>query len=380
MKVLVVSTPGLGHLNPLVPLVRAFLAGGDQVVVASGVDLKPRVEAVGAEFFAVGHGEDAWMDQLRQRTRGTPGDGIAPDRILHYFVPRVFAEIAAADMIDGVLDCGRRLAPDLVLFENLALAGPLAADVLGVRSANHLLGPLTDHEVFELANDAVSPMWRSFGRDVPGYAGVYRDLTIEICPPSLERLKVPSGEVLSLRPAPLPEAPATRSSRPLVYVTFGTFFSHNIEIFRPVLEGLAEEPIDIVVTVGSDGDPAALAPFPANTRVERFIPQAELLPRCDAVVHHGGAGTTFGALAHGLPQLVIPQGADNFTHAAMVDQAGDGLVLLPGEATPSAVRDAVRRIVAEPTYAAAARRTADEIAVMAGPAEVAEALRSYARR
>src|SRR3984893_10194848 len=78
---------------------------------------------------------------------------------------------------------------------------------------NHLLGPLADHEVFELANDAVSPLWRSFGRDAPGHAGVYRDLTIGICPPSLERLKVPSGKVLYLRPTPLPTAPATSSSR-----------------------------------------------------------------------------------------------------------------------------------------------------------------------
>jgi MGT family glycosyltransferase len=147
-----------------------------------------------------------------------------------------------------------------------------------------------------------------------------------------------------------------------------------------VLEGLADEPIDVVMTVGANGDPAALTPFPANTIVERFIPQAELLPRCQAVVHHGGAGTTFGALAHGLPQLVIPQGADNFAHAAMVEQAGEAVVLLPGEATPSNVRDGVRRILAEPTYADRARRTADEIAVMPGPPEVAEALRAYARR
>jgi hypothetical protein len=380
MKVLVVSVPALGHLNPLLPLVKALLAGGDQVVVASGVDVAPTVKAAGAEFFAAGQGEDAWMDQLRQRTRGAPGDGIAPERILHYFVPRAFGEIAAADMIDGVLECGRRLAPDLVLFDNLALAGPLAADLLGVPGINHLLGPLADHEVFELANDAVSPLWRSFGRDAPGHAGVYRDLTIGICPPSLERLKVPCGEVLSLRPTPLPTAPATRSTRPLVYVTFGTFFNYNLEIFRAVLEGLADEPIDVMVTVGADGDPAALTPFPANTSVERFIPQAELLPRCQAVVHHGGAGTTFGALAHGLPQLVVPQGADNFAHAAMVERAGEAVVLLPGEATASKVRDGVRRILAEPTYADAARRTADEIAVMPGPPEVAEALRVYARR
>jgi hypothetical protein len=106
MKVLVESVPALGHLNPLIPLVKALLAGGDHVVVASGVDVTPTLKAAGAEFFTASQGEDTWMDQLRQRTRGAPGDGIAPERILHYFVPRAFGEIAAAEMIDGVVECG----------------------------------------------------------------------------------------------------------------------------------------------------------------------------------------------------------------------------------------------------------------------------------
>lgn len=116
-------------------------------------------------------------------------------------------------MTDGVLACGRALQPDLVLFKAYAFAGPLAAKVLGVPAVHHLLGPMLERDVLELANDAVSPLWRSFGCDTPGYAGVYRDLTIQICPPSLETLTVPAGEVLSLRPAPLPEPSTSTPSR-----------------------------------------------------------------------------------------------------------------------------------------------------------------------
>jgi UDP:flavonoid glycosyltransferase YjiC (YdhE family) len=376
MKILAVSTPTAGHLRPLEPLVQAMIAGGDQVVVAAAAGAAPLIKGMGAAFCPCGNGEEVWFDRLVARTRGGPGDGLAAERINHYFVPRLFGEIATNDMIDEVLSCGREFLPDVVLFESYAFAGPLVAELLDVAAVHHLLGPLLGHDVMELVNDAVSPLWRSFGRDVPGYAGVYRDVTIEICPPSLEPLMVPSGARLLLRPAPVPRETPQVGSRPLVYVTLGTSFNANLHIFRTVLDALAEEPIDVVVTVGVDQDPAVLAPIPDNARAERFIPQGTLLPVCSAVVHHGGAGTTFGALAHGLPQVVIPQGADNYVNASMIERAGAGVALHPADASSDGVRDAVRRVLHDRSYALAGRRAADEIADMATPEEVAGDLRA----
>jgi UDP:flavonoid glycosyltransferase YjiC (YdhE family) len=376
VKVLVVSTPGSGHLSPLLPLVEAFLAGGDQVTVAAAAEAAALVGRTSARFVPVGNGEGEWFGRLQTRIRGNPGDGIAPERINHYFLPRLFGEIAADDMIDDVVACGRAFDPEVIVFETYALAGPLAADLLGVPSVHQLLSSIPDHGIMQLVDDAVSPLWRSFGRDTPGYAGVYRDVTIEICPPSLESLNIPSGDRLTLQPTLPPQMAPEPSTRPLVYVTLGTFFNANLDIFRAVLDGLANEPVAVVATVGIDQDPGDLGPVPGNARVERFIPQVTLLPTCAAVVHHGGAGTTFGTLAHGLPEVIIPQGADNFDNAAMVEMAGAALVLRPGEVTAENVQNAVRRILNEPSYAEAAGQAAAEIAAMPTPEAVADELRA----
>ena len=102
----------------------------------------------------------------------------------------------------------------------------------------------------------------------------------------------------------------------MVYLTLGTFSNNAVDLFRLVLTALGDEPVNVLATIGRDNGPADLGPMPGNARVEQFIPQAELLPHCAAIVHHAGAGTSFGVLAHGLPSLALPQSADNFVIAA----------------------------------------------------------------
>jgi MGT family glycosyltransferase len=131
-------------------------------------------------------------------------------------------------------------------------------------------------------------------------------------------------------------------------VTFGTLFNGDLGLFRMALDALAELPVHLVMTVGLDQDPSELGALPANVRVERFIAQADLLPSCSVVVHHGGAGTTFGALAHGVPQVILPQGADNYEHAAMCEGAGVSLTLNPDALNNSSLASAVQQVLLDP--------------------------------
>ena len=145
---------------------------------------------------------------------------------------------------------------------------------------------------------------------------------------------------------------------------------------RVVVTALAGLDVRVLVTVGPQGDPAALGDQPDHVRVERYVPHGAVLPQCAAVVSHGGSGTALAALSLGLPQPCLPQGADQFLNARAVVSAGAGLSLHPGEATVEAVRDAVARLLEEPSLTAAAGRVAASIESMPSPDEVAGVLES----
>ncbi len=117
--------------------------------------------------------------------------------------------------------------------------------------------------------------------------------------------------------------------------------------------------MNVVATLGGELD---VGPVPANVSVHRFIPQAELLPHCDAVIAHGGAGTTLGALAHGLPLILLPQGGDQHYNAERAARAGAALV---------GTLD-VTRLLEDDVLRAAAQRVAAELAALPDPAEVVE--------
>jgi UDP:flavonoid glycosyltransferase YjiC (YdhE family) len=94
------------------------------------------------------------------------------------------------------------------------------------------------------------------------------------------------------------------------------------------------------------------------------------------VVAHGGSGTILGALAHGLPLLVVPQGADQHANADAIVEAGAGRCLARDETTVDAIRDSVRALLRNPGHRVAAQRVRAEIEAMPTAAETVSALRS----
>lgn len=182
---------------------------------------------------------------------------------------------------------------------------------------------------------------------VPELADGIRSATyLDVCPPSLRSDGEPGWQrIQQLRPvAGEPAAgerlPGVFTALPYpqtIHLTLGTIFHEAPGVFETAIAGLRELPFNLVVTTGPGADPARFGPQPPHVLVEPYLPHTLLLPRCRLVVSHGGAGIMFGALAHGLPQLILPQGADQFMNAALCARAGVALALAPDEFSAEAV-------------------------------------------
>ncbi len=383
MRVLFTCLPGYGHLLPTVPLARAVAAAGHDVAFATAADFCPRIRRAGFVAFPAGM---SLAEQLEQAGRLYEEARLPPGKErFERFVPRMLAGVAAPSRVADLVRIIEDWQPDVVVHDETELAGPVAAAVTAVPYADQSVGRLRPLDMAQLAGRTLAPLAAEWGVDVGQFAGLFRYLYLDVCPPSLQS---PEIEVVGVAhpvhnqgvAGPGDELPdwVTELDGATVYVSLGTIFNRDPRVFSAILEGVREEPVNVVATVGNDNDPEAVGPQPANVHIERYIPQALLLPHCDVVVNQGGTAV-LDILGQGLPLLVLPQGANQFHNAEMCVESGAGRSLLPGQITPEAVRGEVRALLDDPAYRQRAAEIRQEITAMPGPEQGVRLLEQLAR-
>jgi UDP:flavonoid glycosyltransferase YjiC (YdhE family) len=385
VRVLFSSTSGLGHVQPMLPLATALQAAGHDVRWATGESACGTIAAVGITAVPVGLSDAERMATFLER-HPEAAAMTGEDRATFMF-PRLFGGVAAPAAVGGLVELTDAWRPDLIVHEQAELAAPAVAAALGVPNVCHGFGFAVPPERVALAGELAAPAWAHVGVAPRPFGGCFDHLYIDVYPRSLQPEELPHlGRRVHRRPESTTAAPGDRlddavqarlTDRPLVYLTFGTTFNVN-PTFARALDGLAGLDVEVVATVGPSGDPAALGPQPDHVHVTHYVPQSHLLPHVDVVASHAGSGTFLATMAAGLPQLCLPQAADQFRNGAACEGAGAGLTLAGEAATADAIGEAVERLLDDPTFRTGAGRLAEEIASMPSPAELVPVLEELA--
>ncbi len=355
MRVLLTTQPGYGHFRPLLPLAHALLGAGSEVRVGTSASFAPIVEREGLTPQAVGldwlHGVESTIPPELQPP---PEVKTLATHFAHKFV-RMTAERLAADVV-ALAD---RWRPDLIVRETTEYGGSLAAQLLGLPSAALQVASPTLMSAGLLAEAAVAldEIRARLGlAPDPGLAALRDELVICFAPPTLHdpSFELPAG-LRSFHPGSPPANDPTGDAldglavdRPLVYATLGTVFNdptYELPFFPAIQEGLFDAPVDLLMTVGPDVDPASLGDQRAGVRVLAYVPQRAVLDRSAVVICHGGYGTLLDAIDAAVPLVVAPFGADQHVNAATVQRLGIGIVVEEESLSPSAIRQAVDALI-----------------------------------
>jgi MGT family glycosyltransferase len=153
---------------------------------------------------------------------------------------------------------------------------------------------------------------------------------------------------------------AGEPGRPLVLVGLSSTVMCQEGLLQRAADALGQVQVRGLVTTGPAVDPAVIS-APGNVTATRWVRHADVLPYCSAVITHGGHGTVMKALIAGVPLVLVPLGRDQPDNAGRVVYAGAG-IRLRKNATVSALRMAISRVIEDPRYRAAAQHMAARLA------------------
>jgi UDP:flavonoid glycosyltransferase YjiC (YdhE family) len=273
----------------------------------------------------------------------------------------LFGIVAPRHVRPRLLDLwAREGRPDLVVYDHLNVGAAQAAEEVGVPAVafqtvltpaeyyQQRLAPLVEITLDNPVIDPTPPSWRA-----PGLA-------------VLERIPI--------RTVPWSDGPPVDvGARPAAYLTLGTVSLGAVDVLRRSVLETAQHCRTVVVAAGPGADVTALGPLADHVQVHPYVDQGQVLQQVDVAIHHGGSGTVLAALAAGVPQVITPQGADQFLNAERLTHLTLGRVV-HNDATDGAVGQAVRALLDDPHVRARCQALEEEIASMPSPAAVVDTL------
>ncbi len=268
------------------------------------------------------------------------------------------------EMADHVVALAKRWAPDVVVHEPLAAAGALAAATLGVPAVVHENSLFDGPELVRVTATRLTATFQRHGVEtLPASAA-----TITIAPPSVvgARPGWPMRCVPYSGDGALPDWLGRRAERPRILVSRSTVGGPGAGgLMTAVLSAASRVDAEFVL-VRPDRRVVRHGALPANVRTVDWVPLNAALASSAAIVHHGGAGTVLGALAAGVPQLVVCGPGDRTHNARLVQARGAGLATAAKDITGAMLT----RLLTDPAFASAADEVRQEMASMPPPEEL----------
>jgi UDP:flavonoid glycosyltransferase YjiC (YdhE family) len=391
------------HYRVMAPLAWAFRAAGHEVLIAGGDVMSDTVAKTGMVHTVVGDGYDTFAAYQAADTeiRTVFGRKLTTEALLgltadeqRKLLELMWAPYArcAEGMTDDLVTLIREWQADLVIADPWVYAAPLAAQITGVRLVRHLLGPdlmrhmagpgqsgPRDGDPRELWPSPLVSLFDRYGVEL---RDEYADALVDPVPAGMQldfdirrfRTRFVPYNGSGQRPSWL----GTPPDRPRVCVTWGTMTggltSQQRFLLPEVVRAVAKPGLEVVLAI-TPADAERLGDLPDGVRLAPQLPIHLLLPSCDAIVHQGGSGTILTAAFHGVPQVSIPEVADEPLNAASLAGTGAGVTIEPDQAAQSG--DAVSALLGDSTWRRAAADLRTEILSLPSPAQTATALAEF---
>lgn len=359
-KIVFFCIPAHGHTNPTLGVVRELVSRGHQVWYYSYNMLREKIESAGATFVSC---DDYDMEQrLSPKDSARIGKDLAFSTKILVDTTLSLDEMVCADM--------KRLAPDCIVADSMAIWGKAVAKKLGIpfvcstttfafnqhsakimkQSAGDLFRmimamPKITKQIRRLQSKGypVKSILDIIQNDDNTHTIVYTSPEFQPCSETFSDKYAFVGP--SIRPA---VDRIEKKEQKMVYISMGTVNNDMVPLYRQFLSAFEDTNYQVIMSVGSLTSVSELGTLPDNISVFPSVDQIAVLQKADVFISHCGMNSVSESLYFGVPLLMLPQTSEQAGVAERVSQLGAGIKLTGTDA--ASVINATEKILADGGY------------------------------
>ncbi|MED1918526.1 glycosyltransferase [Bacillus thuringiensis] len=397
-RVLYVTIPADGHVNPTLGLVKQLVDNGEEVVYMCSEEYRDRLAQTGAQFRAY------QLDEQVSRDLGfNPTEFKHPLHFTDFMlrgiieprIPEILTQIENESFDYLIFDSlfgwggailGEKLGiPTICSVTNLAFAEPLshivevfdASDAVDVDALYERVTQ-TAQSIARICNVAV-PVIEDITRQYGDMKIVFTSREFQPDADKLDDSYIFTGPSITSRPDS-PSFPFQKLRTlydKVVYISMGSILTKDVELYKLCFAAFQDIPAQFVLSCGKDTELESLGDhIPPNFIVEPYVPQLEVLQQANVFITHAGMNSTSEALYFHVPLVMIPLSSDQPIVAKRVEELGAGIMLDRGLLTPTALKDALLQVLNESTYKECAIQVGDSLRNAGGYQEAARRIMS----
>lgn len=389
-KFLFVVPPFFGHISPTLSIGASLIAKGHELKWFGIIPLADSHIPAGGSYIYPAEDLIAHQEELQQiLKRQDDGPACSGPEVMKLALEETYVPIARL-MMPALTKAVEAWTPDVIINDCITFAGALCAHIKGIPCVTSTPVPpdvmgdtaTSAPKIFEWQQNLIRGLQQEFG--VYGDDIVIHSHQLNLVFTSKEFAGITTamphmkfvGPVKGRpNPAPFDWERLAASSTPKVFVSLGTLLVDiRKAFFGKLIEAFANTPITIVAATNPD----IFEQWPDNFMVTSFVPQAELMPKMDAVICHGGFNTVNDTFTNGLPMLITPIAYDHFHTAKLIENAGCGIKIRYKRLRIEDLRNAVFELLENPKYRDAAVKLRESFIAAGGNDKAVELLEEFA--
>ena len=391
-KFLFVVPPFFGHISPTLSIGASLIARGHEVRWLGITPLAASHIPEGGAYIYPESDLLEYQEELQKiLKRQDDGPACSGPEVMKLALEETYVPIARI-MMKGLGNFVDAWQPDVIVNDCITFAGALCAHIKGIPCVTttpvppDVMGDTANSapKIFEWQQNLVKGLQEEFGVYGEEIVIHSRKLNLVFTSKEFAGLQYPMPHMKFVGPVkgrPNPVAfdweRLEKATTPKVFVSLGTLLVDiRAAFFQKLIDAFADAPLTIVAATNPD----IFEKWPDNFIVTGFVPQAELMPKMDVVICHGGFNTVNDTFINGLPMLITPIAYDHFHTAKLIENAGCGLKIRYKRLRIEDLKQAIFELLENPQYRNAALRIKDTFIAAGGNDKAVQLLEEFAEQ